>query len=84
MEKTYAEDRLFDALAVVFNLNPKDSIDVSKVAACAIAAHVMEVGVFKGDPDARRTAFARIREMREELDDMFTQAQSMSAEAHTS
>ena len=65
-------------------LNPNDSIALSKVAACAIAAHVMEVGVFKGDPDARRTAFARIREMREELDDMFTQAQSMSVEAHTS
>ncbi len=61
------EERLFDALGEVFELDQEDALDVSKQAACLIASFVADVGALSGNQLAVCAALARINEMQVEL-----------------
>ncbi|MEL7105603.1 MAG: hypothetical protein AAGM21_06765 [Pseudomonadota bacterium] len=61
------EERLFDALGEVFELEQEEALDVSKRAACSIASFVADVGALSGSPVMVSTALARIQEIQVEL-----------------
>ena len=67
------EDRLFDALGAIFELEPSVALEISKMAACQIAAYVADVGAISREEGAIDNALNRIAEMQDELAVLSTQ-----------
>ncbi len=67
------EDRLFDALGEIFEFEPSTALEISKRAACQIAAFVADMGACSDQAKLLDVALGRIAEMRIELEVLDTQ-----------
>ncbi len=76
------EDRLFDALQAVFELEQSAALDISTLAACQIASFVADVGVMRDSPRAVDNALNRIDEMRVELSGLSSHLQDFKAQKY--
>ena len=74
-----SEEKLFDALGEVFRADPSAALEISKRAACQIAAFVADVGAVSERGNYLDIARNRIAEMRVELEALDDQLAELAA-----
>ncbi len=64
------EDRLFDALGAIFQLETEEALGLSKLAVVQIANYVADLGAVPGSSKAVDAALLRLDEMQLEISDL--------------